>query len=266
MGLRDCRIENDTLWDGGLANLFAFWTWTCRIQVEFHASMGFVASTWGTLQHITCKGTDTLHLFRYERDHWLSGPARSQRPNAVWCPELENLSHASQISLHVYTISFNIIYSTSISIYIYMCNYVDECAFMLCLHMCNFFWCIHSLHIFSDVVGLLGLATRDSQDEDTHKAPLMEDAYTYRLCYIHSMYVFFSWRWPILSWRWIIKSFRTWSLKKSRQAGQVSFRNCATTQLQENQIQIGAPQLSHNATYIYIYVYTYIHIWSYMYI
>lgn len=73
-----------------------------------------------------------------------------------------------------------------------MCNDVDECAVTLCLHMCNFFWYIHNLHIISDVVGLLGLATRDSQDEDTHKAPLMEDVHTYRLCYIHFMYAFFS--------------------------------------------------------------------------
>lgn len=118
----------------------------CGIQVEFRVSIGFVASTWGTLQHITCKGTDTLHLFRYERGHWLSGPARSQRPNAVWCPELENLSHASQISLRVYTIIYKYIYIYTY-IYIYMCNDVDECAVTLCLHMCNFFWssttCIH---------------------------------------------------------------------------------------------------------------------------
>ena len=154
----------------------------CGIQVEFRVSIGYVASTWGTLQHITCKGTDTLHFFRYERDHWLSGPARSQRPNAVWCPELENLSHDKSciaISLHVYTIIYYIqvylyIY---IHIYIYMCNDVDECAVTLCLHMCNFCWYIHNLHTFSDVVGLLGLATRDSQDEDTHKAPLMEDVH-----------------------------------------------------------------------------------------
>ena len=57
-------------------------------------------------------GTDTLRLFRYQRDHGLSGPARSQLPNAVWCPVLENLNsciaderaciyHYIPISIHV---------------------------------------------------------------------------------------------------------------------------------------------------------------------
>lgn len=151
------------------------------------------------------------------------------------------IHHYIQVYLYIYL---------HIYIHVQWCRWV--CSHVVFAHV-QFFLVIHNLHTFSDVVGLLGLATRDSQDEDTHKAPLMEDVHTYRLCYIHFMYAFFSWRWPILSWRWIIKSFITWSLKNTRQAGQVSFRNGATTQLQENQIQIGAPQLSQDAIHIYIY-------------